>query len=164
MLKDMKDSLKAKLYDFTYTPFMSSVIISSIIINHKYLLILLSNCELEKKLKILDNYDFSIHIYIFTTFIIPASGNFFISILFGLFYVFVYPIFSRVFYSYTLGQTKKLKEIKKDIEDKTPLTREEEREIRQELDRLSIERDEMQTRLTKTEQYYEEKYQKKFTR
>lgn len=158
MFNGIKDSIKAKLYDFAYTPFMSSVVISWIIINHKYILIYFANYDLEKKLALLKGWDFAVH---FQGIYIPYTMNIIEPILFGLFYVFIYPKISKFFYSYTLERNKELKEIKKEIEDKTPLTREEEKSLRQEMDRLTIERDEMQNRLTKTEQFYEEKYQKK---
>lgn len=155
MLNDIKDSIKAKLYDFAYTPFMSSVLISWVVINHKYLLVFFADYDLEKKLALLKGWDFALHTPWVT---LPCAMNVFEPILFGLFYVFVYPKISKEFYSYTLERTKELKKIKQDIEDETPLTVKESQDIRKEIDYLTIERDEIRNRLTKTEQYYEQKY------
>jgi predicted adenine nucleotide alpha hydrolase (AANH) superfamily ATPase len=155
MLNDIKDSIKAKLYDFAYTPFMSSVLISWVVLNHKYLLVFFTDYDLEKKLALLKEWDFALHTHWFT---LPCAMNVFEPILFGLFYVFLYPKISKEFYSYTLERTKELKKIKQDIEDETPLTVKESQGIRKEIDYLTIERDEIRNRLTKTEQYYEQKY------
>jgi phage host-nuclease inhibitor protein Gam len=155
MLNDIKDSIKAKLYDFAYTPFMSSVLISWVVLNHKYLLVFFADYGLEKKLALLKGWDFALHTPWFT---LPCAMNVFEPILFGLFYVFVYPKISKEFYSYTLERTKELKKIKQDVEDETPLTVKESQDIRKEIDYLTIERDEIRNRLTKTEQYYEQKY------
>jgi hypothetical protein len=155
MLNDIKDSIKAKLYDFAYTPFMSSVLISWVVLNHKYLLVFFADYDLEKKLALLKGWNFALHTPWFT---LPCAMNVFEPILFGLFYVFVYPKISKEFYGYTLERTKELKIIKQDIEDETPLTVKESQGIRKEIDYLTIERDEIRNRLTKTEQYYEQKY------
>jgi hypothetical protein len=61
VLNDIKDSIKAKLYDFTYTPFMSSVLISWVVFNQKYLLIYFSDSDLDKKLFLLTSHDFAFH-------------------------------------------------------------------------------------------------------
>ena len=143
MLKDVQNSIKAKLYDFTYSPFMSSMIISWIIINHKYILIYMASYNLEKKLVLLEQYDFS---WQTTWFHVPWTFNIWLPILFGLFYTFIYPRASKKFYEFTLEKNKELKKIKQDIEDKTPLTikesvvyRESSRECQSEVDKLKKE-------------------------
>ncbi len=157
MLSDITNSIKAKLYDFTYTPFMSSMIISWIILNHKYLLIYFGNSKLNEKLTHLNEYDFSASIF---GQMIPYAMNVWFPILFGLFYVFAYPWASERFYKYTLERTKALKEIKQKIEDVTPVTQEEARQIRQDITRLTVERDELRERAIKAETYYKDLYQK----
>jgi len=158
MISDIKNSIKAKLYDYAYTPFMSSMIISWIILNHKYLLIYFGNSKLNEKLTHLNEYDFSASVF---GQIIPHAMNIWFPILFGLFYVFAYPWASKIFYEYTLERTKALKEIKQKIEDETPITQEEARQIRQDITRLSIERDELREKALDTEKYYKEEYQQK---
>jgi polyhydroxyalkanoate synthesis regulator phasin len=138
MLDDIKDSIKAKLYDFAYTPFMSSYIISWVLLNHKYLLVYFGDSALEKKLMHLSVY----HIEFFYPFYI------------ALIYVFIYPAFALGFYYITLIYNKLSKLIKQKIEDETPLTQEEAREIRKEVARLTEEKDEVLTKLRKKEEEY----------
>ncbi|HOI84102.1 MAG TPA: hypothetical protein PKW30_07310, partial [Campylobacterales bacterium] len=153
MLNDLKDSIKAKLYDFNYTPFMSSLLISWIVINHKYLLVLFSDkIDVDKKLMMLnDAYSYNAVFGYFSFYLAP--------LLFALFYVYIYPLISKKFYEYTLEQTKALKKIKQEIEDKTPLTQEEAREIRTQIDKLSTERDEAIQKAVEAENRYRQKYE-----
>ncbi|MDY0122462.1 MAG: hypothetical protein RBR54_11020 [Sulfurimonas sp.] len=151
MLEDIKNSIKAKLYDFTYTPFMSSVVVSWIILNHKYLLVYFGDAPLQQKLAVLNAYNFSCPL---TNMVIPYAMNIWFPLVFGLFYVFVYPWASEIFYEYTLKKTKKLKEIKQNIEDETPITQEEARSIREGIDRLREARDDALNKLRKKEEEY----------
>jgi len=124
--KEFSKSMKAKMYDFTYTPFMSSMVIAWIILNHKYILIYMASIEdFDMKLKLLKNYDFSL-------WGVPYMYNIIMPISFGLFYTFIYPFISKYFYKFTLNSNKKLKTIKKDIEDNTPITVEEAKALKKE--------------------------------
>ena len=124
-VKEFSKSMKAKMYDFTYTPFMSSMVIAWIVLNHKYILIYMASFDLDKKLKLLENYDFSM-------WGIPYMSNIVLPITFGLFYTFAYPWLSQLFYSYTLNRNKTLKTIKTQVEDKTPITQEEATSLKKE--------------------------------
>jgi len=154
MLKDVQNSIKAKLYDFTYSPFMSSMIISWIIINHKYILIYMASYDLDKKLSLLKQYDFTWHT---TWFHVPWVFNIWILILFGLFYTFLYPIASKRFYEFTLEKNKELKKIKKDIEDITPITQEEARTLRESITQLTENKYELEKKLIEVEARYKMK-------
>ena len=154
MLKDVQNSIKAKLYDFTYSPFMSSMIISWIIINHKYILIYMATYDLDKKLTLLKQYDFTWHT---TWFHIPWVFNIWIPILFGLFYTFIYPMASKKFYEYTLEKNKELKKIKQDIEDITPITQEEARTLRESITQLTENKYELEKKLIEVEDRYKNK-------
>ncbi len=153
MLNDFKDSVKAKLYDFNYTPFMSSLVISWIIINHKYLLVLFSEkLDIGKKLTMLnDTYSYNAVFGYFSFYFMP--------LLFALFYVYVYPLIAKKFYEYTLWRTKELKSIKQKIEDETPITQEEAREIRAQIDKLTTERDDAIQKAIEAENRYRQKYE-----
>ena len=124
-VKEFSKSMKAKMYDFTYTPFMSSMVIAWIILNHKYILIYMSSYDLDKKLELLKNYDFIL-------WDIPYMFNAILPISFGLFYTFLYPWLSQLFYSYTLNRNKTLKTIKTQVEDNTPITQEEAKFLKKE--------------------------------
>lgn len=152
MIDDIKDSIKAKLYDFQYTPFMSSVLISWVVINHKYLLVFFADfADLEKKLDLLKEWDFGLHTPWFT---VPYVMNVLLPILFGLFYVFVYPKINKKFYEYTLERNKELKKIKQDIEDETPITQEKARELKREHYKLADERDQALEKLKESQKEY----------
>ena len=151
ILSELNNSLKAKLYDFTYTPFMSSVFISWILLNHKYLLIYFTEIKINEKLLLLNNYDFSFSIVNFN---LPYAMNFIFPVIFGLFYVFAYPKISKFFYKYTLNQLKYLKKIKQDIHDKTPILQEDAKLLYSELERLSKERDEAIAKVATMEAKY----------
>lgn len=138
MVKDITDSIKAKLYDFAYTPFMSSFVISWILLNHKYLLIYFGNEKLEKKLNLLNGYPaetiaFLGHNLLTNQFIYPLT--------IALIYVFIYPWFALKFYDITLYYNKESKKIKQKKEDQTPVTQEEANKIREEIEKLLKERD-----------------------
>lgn len=152
MFNDLKDSVKAKLYDYAYTPFMSSLLISWMLINHKYLLIYFTNYDLGKKLTLLKEYDFTFHTPWFN---VPCAMNIWVPILFGLFYVYGYPRISKEFYEYTLKRTKDLKGIKQSIEDETPLTRAEAREIRKLASILEEEKDKALRSLSKRDEEWQ---------
>ena len=129
--KELSNSLKAKLYDYTFTPFMSSVVISWLIVNHKYVLILLSNSKLDKKLELLNKYDFSCAVP-FTDYSFANCKSFILPIMFGLFYTLFYPFIAILFYKVTLRFKKIMKENKIKIEGLTPLTLEESKIIKEE--------------------------------
>jgi len=154
MLKDVQNSIKAKLYDFTYSPFMSSMIISWIILNHKYILIYLASYDLDKKLSLLEKYDFTLHIPWFP---IPYFFNIVLPILFGLFYTFLYPMASKKFYEHTLEKNKELKKIKQDIEDVTPVTQEEARTLRESITQLTENKYALEKKLIESEDRYKNK-------
>ena len=157
MLTELNNSIKAKLYDFQYTPFMSSVVISWIIINHKYILIYFSDEKIKTKLDLLNAYSFNYEIGQFN---IPYYFNFWIPILFGLFYVFIYPKISKMFYKYTLNRTKELKAIKQEIHDETPITQLEAKNLYKNIERLTNERDEVIVKYSKLEGEYKERFKK----
>jgi len=148
VIDNIKDSIKAKLYDFAYTPFMSSFIISWIILNHKYLLIYFGDEKLADKIKLLDEY-------IFKT--MPLVGydwwtyQFWYPLAIALFYVFIYPWFALKFYNATLGYNKKSMTIKQRIEDETPITQERARELKREHYKLADDRDQALDRLKERE-------------
>lgn len=161
MLKDVQNSIKAKLYDFTYSPFLSSMIISWIIINHKYILIYMASYDLDKKLSLLKQYDFTLYTPWFN---IPWAFNIWLPILFGLFYTFIYPQISKKFYEFTLKKNKELKKIKQDIEDITPVTQEEARALRESITQLTENKYELEKKLIEVEERYKKKVQEEDTK
>lgn len=149
MLKELQDSVKARLYDFQSTPFLASVIISWILINHKYLMIYFSDYDLEEKIILLD--------CLYDSYLLKALCFYVLPILFGLFYVFIYPKINKYFYDFTLQKRKELKKIKQKIEDETPLSQKEANELMQTNFTLQDEKDELYRKYNALKQEYEVK-------
>lgn len=143
MGEELKNSIKAKLYDFAYTPFMSSYVISWILFNHKYLLVYFGTSTLDDKLLYLGecHVEFLFPLYV------------------ALIYVFIYPAIALVFYYVTLWYNKQTMRIKQRIEDETPITQEKARELKREHYKLADERDRALDKLKEKEEEYKVKLQ-----
>ena len=89
MFNEVKNSVKAKMYDSTYTPFMGSYVLSWLLINHIYVLYYFSSFK--NKLDLIDNYNFGLYNY--NMWLTP--------LIIALAYVYIYPFFSKHFYSHT---------------------------------------------------------------
>lgn len=109
MQNDFKDSVKARLYDFKYTPFLSTYIFSWIYFNSKLILIFTSSkLSVANKIEMLSWTDVN-----YTT---PLT--------FALIYVFIFPLATALFYATTLGYKALMNFIQQKIQDKTPLPQE----------------------------------------
>ena len=131
-IDDIVNSVKAELYDRSVSPLMGSFNISWLLWNYKFILIVFANIEIEKKIQYLDNY-YSASDTLITLYwlILPITTT--------IFYIFVYPEFATPVFKHARNKQRVIKEIKTQIEDETPLTKEEAREIRRQLALLQIE-------------------------
>lgn len=142
MQKDLKDSIKARLYDFKYTPFLSAYIFSWIYFNSKLILIFLApKLTVEKKIDMLSwsqvNYEYPIY--------------------FALVYVFVFPLATALFYATTLFYKALMNWIQQKIQDKTPLPQEQANAIREENFKLTLEHREVMEKIEKIQLEYSSK-------
>lgn len=145
MQKDFMDSIKARLYDFKYTPFLSSYIFSWLYVNSKLVLIFFSTkLKVEEKIEMLAWSDVS--------YWIPLG--------IAISYVMIFPAFSLVFYWITLKYKKKMAEIQVSIEDETPLTQEQAKELRNKYRDIEVELNETFTELETAKARYEDKNNK----
>ena len=92
MISDIKDSIKARLYDMKYTPFLASYMFSWVFFNAKSILILTSD-----KLSIIQKIDMLSY----------DTVNYKIPLCFALFYTVIFPFFSAIFYFITLQYNTK---------------------------------------------------------
>lgn len=139
MQKDLKDSIKARLYDFKYTPFLSSYIFSWIYFNSKLILIFTApKLSVEKKIEMLS----------------WSQINYKIPLYFALAYVFIFPIATAIFYAVTLCYKALMNWIQQKIQDKTPLPLEQAKRIREENIKLELEYKKVATELEKIKQEY----------
>ena len=97
IFKDFSDSFKARLHDYNTSPFLSSLLFSWLLINHKYVLLYFSSEDIYIKMDLLLEYQ-TTHQYSF--YLYPM--------LFSLFYIFIYPYIHYYFYTFTARQIIKL--------------------------------------------------------
>lgn len=101
MFDDLTNSMKARLWDFKYTPFMSSYVIFFIFFNREYLMIYFTDISfIEKKRLILESIDI----------------NWQIPLCYAVIYVFAYPAVFYFFYGYTLLMNVWTNKLKQKIE------------------------------------------------
>lgn len=122
-MDDIVKSVKAHLYDRTTSPLSGAFLLSWGVWNYKMLFVLFSSLDVDVK------FDY------ISTFLYPASYDclmkgFVFPLLTTLFFIFIYPYPSRFVYEFWRRRQKEVKEIRQKIEDETPLTIEESREIR----------------------------------
>jgi len=159
----ISDSIKAKLYDFTYTPFMSSFVISWVIINNKYLIVYFSEIDIDKKLSLLNIYGkktvgtnlMDDSILPFFYFLEMGSHFFWYPFGIAIFYVFCYPHISHIFYKYTGEMNNKKKSIKLEYEKKLPVSAEEKEAIYLENYSLTTKINELKIKMVEMEKQYE---------
>lgn len=129
MIDDIIKDFKASLYERTASPLFVTFIASWVVWNYKLLIVILSGAELDAKLaKLSESIPPDLYQQIFQFAVGPLIAAFA--------YLLLYPIPSRWIYRYWQSQQKKLKETRQQIEDETPLTREEARQIRMQMRKL----------------------------
>lgn len=114
MTSDIKDSIKARLYDMKYTPFVASYLFLWAFFNAKSILIFFSD-----KLSVMDKINMLSY----------SNLEYFMPLYLGILYTVVFPIFNAVLYAITLHYKKLMNFIKQKIQDTTPLPQEEANKI-----------------------------------
>lgn len=141
MHNDIKDSIKARLYDMKYTPFLASYVFFFIYFNAKLFLIFFDpNITTECKIEML-SYD---------------MVNKYKPLWCALGYTLVFPFFQIGFYSAKVWFDKKMNERKQKIEEQTLLSLEESKEIRYTAKKLQDELDEYIKKYEQTKKEYDE--------
>jgi len=142
MQKDLMDSIKARLYDFKYTPFLSSYIFSWLYVNSKLVLIFFSSkLKVEEKIAMLAWDDV----------------NYWIPLGIAVLYVMIFPAFTLGFYWVTLKYKKIMAEIQVNIEDETKITQAQAKELRNKYRDIEVELNEAFTELETAKVRYEDK-------
>jgi hypothetical protein len=140
MHNDIKDSIKARLYDMKYTPFLASYVFFFIYFNAKLFLIFFDgDLSSAQKIDAL-SYDAVCHWK-------PIAG--------ALFYTLVFPFFQIGFYSAKLWFDKQMNTRKQKIEDQTLLSVEESKDIRYAHKKLEDELDAYIKKYEQTKKDYE---------
>lgn len=133
-MNDLITSIKADLYERAASPLFGMFSISWALWNYKLIMVIFSSMEIKAKLEFIsqDLYP-ELVASILQAGIYPAITT--------AVFIFIYPYPAKYVYEHTRNRQKELKEIKQKIEDETPLTIEESREIRRELIKLELEYD-----------------------
>lgn len=125
MLDDLAKTVKAQLYERASSPLLGAFAISWIAWNYRFLLVLISSMPTAEKFTYIDTNIFSSYQVIF------LHGTLY-PLLTTLSLIFIYPIPAKFVYEHWRKRQRELKEIQQRIDDETPLTREEARELRHE--------------------------------
>lgn len=143
MLSDLAKTVKAQLYERVSSPLLGAFAISWTAWNYRFVLVLVSSMPVAEKFAYIDSNIFDSYKNIF------LHGTLY-PLLTTLSLIFIYPVPAKFVYEYWRKRQRELKEIQQRIDDETPLTREEARELRhetlnarlefeQELERRSVE-------------------------
>lgn len=125
MLDDLAKTVKAQLYERVSSPLLGAFAISWVGWNYRFLFVLFSSMPTAGKFTYIDNNIFDSYQTIF------LHGTLY-PLLTTLSLIFIYPFPARFVYEYWRTRQRELKEIQQRIDDETPLTREEARELRHE--------------------------------
>ncbi len=133
-MDDLAKSVKAQLYERVSSPLLASFALSWAAWNYRFILVLVSSMPVTEKIGYIDSRVFP------TIEEISLRGALY-PLLTALALIFLYPIPAKYVYQYWRRQQKELKEIQQQIDDETPLTKEEARQLRREVLSASIEYD-----------------------
>lgn len=129
MLDDLTKTIKAQLYDRATSPLSGAFIVSWVVWNYKVIVILVSSMPAMQKLTYIDAH-------LFPTYEEVLWRGVAYPLLSALAYIFLYPLPSKYVYQYSRSRQKELKQIQQKIDDDTPMTQEEVRELRKESVRI----------------------------
>lgn len=132
MLDDLAKTVKAQLYERVSSPLLGAFGISWIAWNYRFVLVLVSSMPAADKFTYIDSKIFDSYQNIF------LHGTLY-PLITTLSLIFIYPIPAKFVYEYWRKRQRELKEIKQRIDDETPLTREEARELRHETLKATLE-------------------------
>lgn len=126
MIDDLSKSIRAALYDRTTSPLFGALTISFIVWNHRLLVVLFSGMTVEQKFSYIDEV---LYATVLAKTILLAIGP----LITAIFFLYVYPHPAKWVYQYWRARQKELKDIRRKIEDETPLTIEQSRRIRRQI-------------------------------
>lgn len=126
MVTESFNSIKAHINQWLSSPLFGAFIISWIIFNYRFLLVVVSDLPIDEKLNFIDCV---IYPNFWWLMLWTALAPFAVSIL-G---ILAYPIPAHRIYKYTLEYQKKLNQIKQEIDDETLLTKEQSIKARREV-------------------------------
>lgn len=132
MLEDFLKSAQTHVSERFSSPLMGSFVIAWSLWNYKFLVVLLSSASVSQTFKLIDTLVFpETQTLLVRGLLLPALS--------AAAYIFLYPYPAKVVYEFTRKRQKEINDIRRRIEDETPLTIEESRKIRSEVIRIENE-------------------------
>jgi hypothetical protein len=126
MLAEIIKSAQMQVKERISSPLMGSFIVSWCLWNYKFLVILFSTASVLQTFKLIDTVAFpNVSSLFLQGFLFPT--------LTAATYIFIYPYPAKYVYEFTRNRQKEINYIRQRIEDETPLTLEESREIQSEI-------------------------------
>jgi hypothetical protein len=123
MLEEIIKSAKSHIYERLFSPIMGSFVVAWSLWNYKFLVILFSSASITQTFKMIDTLAFPNSSALFLRgFLFPA--------LTAAVYIFLYPYPAKFVFGFTRRRQKEINDLRRTIEDETPLTLEESRKIR----------------------------------
>lgn len=132
MIEDLSKTIKAQLYERVNSPLLASFALSWVSWNYRFVIVLFSSMGAPEKFKYIDEN-------LYKTIEEIAYRGAIYPLLTSLFLIFIYPFPAKWVYEFSRKQQRKLKEIQQQIDDETPLTKDEARKLRKEMIKASEE-------------------------
>ncbi|ELY4158743.1 hypothetical protein SMZ39_001427 [Cronobacter turicensis] len=131
MFEDLIKTVKAQLYDRITSPLLGCFLISWFIWNYKFVFTLFSDMKIQDKFKYIDSV------------ILTEGGGYFLRfVVFPLlttaFFIFIYPYPAKFTYAFFRKRQVELKKIQQELDNETPITKEEAKKIRSDAIKMSI--------------------------
>ena len=123
MFEDIFKSVQQYVADRIVSPLIGAFAVSWCIWNYKFIVILLSEEPVRVSFQMIDELAYPTR---WSLFAIGFLGPFFTSIT----YIFLYPYPAKFVYNFTRRRQRELLDLKREIEDETPLTIEESRKLK----------------------------------
>lgn len=129
MIEDISKSIKADLYERVSSPLFGAFSFSWVLWNWKFLLVLISGMKASEKINYIDGT-------LYYGWLQPMFFLFLAPLISAAIFIYLYPIPAKYVFKYTKKEQKKLKKIKVEVEDDTPLSQAEHNKLRQKITSL----------------------------
>lgn len=128
-MEDFVKNIKAQLYDRVSSPLSFSFIVSWAIWNYRYLIIIISTMEPDKKFSAID----SLSAAYTSNWVYWLQFGILFPLLTTFLYIFVYPLPAKFVFRYVREKQRELKTIQTSIDDETPMSTEESRALKRQV-------------------------------
>ena len=129
MIDEISKSIKADLYERASSPLFGAFSFSWAVWNWKLLLVIISGMKVSDKISYIDGT-------LYYGWLQPISFLFLGPLVSAGLFIYLYPFPARYAFKYTKEEQKKLKVIKVEVEEETPLSQDEHNKLRQKITEL----------------------------